>query len=142
MSLIQLFVLCPQGFEEVEEALVGKLLTAIQESCPDYLCRDLTLANVSLTCSGETAGVLTATASGIGAERNVLSFLRSINEDNPPLRLSLNGTSVEVSSVVNEEQKNTTPKSDRSVQEITGSTVGVVLLVLLTLVLSYAAWRW
>ena len=125
---------------------MGKLLTGIQESCPDYLCRDLTLANVSLTCSGGTAGVLTATASGIGTETNVQSFLRSINEDNPPLRLSLNGTSVEVSSVVHEEQKNTTPaESDRSVREITGSTVGLslsVLLALLTLVLSYAAWRW
>ena len=140
MSLIQLFVLCPQGFEGVK-ALVGKLLTAIQESCPDYLCRDLTLENVSLTCSGETAGVLTATASGIGTERNVRSFLRSINEDNPPLRLSLNGTPVEVSSVV-KEQKNTTPESDRSVREITGSTVGVGLSVLLTLVLTYSAWRW
>lgn len=117
-----------------------ELLAAIQESCPEYLCRDLTLTGVELVCSGETEGVLTATASGIGTQDNVQSFLKSISEEESPLLLSVNGTAVRVNSVT---QPSSQPQSDR-VAEITGSCVAAglaVLLLLLSLIVTYSIWR-
>lgn len=133
--------MCSQGLEEVERAIVEELLAAIRESCPEYLCRDLILTGVELECSGETAeGSLTATASGIGTQDNVQSFLKSISEEESPLLLSVNGTAVRVSSVT---QLSSQPQPDR-VAEITGSCVAAglaVLLLLLSLIATYSIWR-
>ena len=133
---------CPQVLEEVEKALVNELLIAIQRSCPEYLCRDLELTEVELKCSGENAGLLRATASGVGTESNVQSFLESITEENPPLMLSLNGTTVQISSV-HEQPTPPVPSSNR-LSQITGSVVGFILtalLVLLSLIITYSVWR-
>ena len=140
VGLQTLLHVCSQGLEEVERAIVEELLAAIRESCPEYLCRDLTLTGVELVCSGETEGILTATASGTGTEDNVQSFLKSISEEESPLLLSVNGTAVRVNSVT---QLSSQPQSD-PVAEITGTCVAAglaVLLLLLSLIVTYSIWR-
>ena len=127
-----------QVLSEVREDLVAELVEVIRESCPEYLCLDLTLTDVELTCTGQSDGLLTATATGIGTQDSVRSFVESISEGNEPLKLDVNGTAVELLSQMAETQSG-------RVAEVTGLSVGAglgVLVLLLTLSLCCALWHW
>ena len=125
---------------KIKEDIVKDLVQSIQNSCPEYLCQDLVLTEVSFTCSttDNAAVEVSALASGVGAQDSVRAFLQNLEEE--PVDLSINGTSVQVTSTA--PPTTSTPKTDIG-QKVAYSGCGFVLLLLLVVLASSCAlWHW
>ena len=141
-----LFVLQELGIDE--ESLVDELVEAIQASCqPRYLCLDLTLSDVTVSCSerDEREAVLTALASGVSSEASIRNFLNSTS--GTPFNLSVNGLSIEVTSFeeMADEKDETTSQSavDGTEIAVTSGSGGLAVVVMVTaLMLTCVVWRW
>ena len=140
------FVLVLQELDDTFEALlVEELIEKIQESCePQYLCIDLTLSHVNITCSDSDGTILTALASGVSSGPSIEAFLESISENGTILYV--NGISIEIKSLDMNDDNTvmTTSSSDASVTKIAatsgGSLLTVAMIVTLLLVI-FTVWR-
>ena len=119
-------------------------MRVIQETCPDYLCRDLTLRGARFSCisTDSSTALFSATASGVGMKQRINAFLVHLSNRAEPLMLSVNGSiSIQVDYMPPSVQP---PSSSHGVIHIAGTTGGgsFVLVVATTCVVFCAVWRW
>lgn len=129
-----------QVIDKIKEDIMKDLVQSIQNSCPEYLCQDLVLREVRFTCSttDNAAVEFSALASGVGAQDSVRAFLQNLEEE--PVNLSINGTSVQVTSTA--PPTTSTPKTDVGLIVTCTGGVFVLLLLLVVLASSCALWHW
>lgn len=129
--------------EKIKEDLVDQLVQEIRKSCPEYLCQDLVLTEVTLSCltTDSTAAELSALGRGIGTQDIVRAFLQNLSNQQEPLILSVNGTIVQATPVV-PPTTSTTTKSDNIVPIVAYSGCGLALVLLIVAVLLCCLWHW
>ena len=124
--------------DETRDGIVNELVQQIQDSCPEYLCRDLVLSEVDLSCSLADSNVVqfSALARGVEAQESVRSFLKTLSSGNFTPKI-YNGTVVTMSDPTHLPRPSPTPRSRHAVAPIAGSSVGgfTVLLIATTFVL-------
>lgn len=128
-----------QVIDKIREDIVQELVHLIQKSCPEYLCQDLVLTEVSVTCSttDNAAMEFSALASGVRTQDTVRAFLQNLQE---PLNLSINGTSVQATPTTppTTPPTSSTPKTDIG-PIVAYSTCGFMLVLLIVVVASSCA---
>lgn len=137
--VIESFIVPLQVIGKIKADIVEELVPMIQKSCPEYLCQDLVLRDVSVTCSTTDNAVVefSALASGVGAHDSITTFLQNLEEE--PLNLSINGTSVQATSTT--PPTTSTPKIDVR-QIVAYSGCGFVLILIAVLASSCALCHW
>ena len=120
-----------------------ELVREIQASCPQYLCQDLELSSVEFSCFDNAVVQFSALASGVGAQDSVRAFLETVANQQDPLTISVNDTTVEVvEPTVQSSSSHAT--QHRPIAQIAGSSGGglAVVLVMVALVLLCTVWQW